>query len=239
MKESFIKDYLDQAIIRIDFLTPNLIPSDSLSTELIQEIMKLFPIAEPREAIAEEFQIKGGQPIETKIEKMIEWNFYGKDKEKRLCLSKQSFFIAFKKYDSFKNLKLTFIPIAEKLFKNYTGLQGKRLGLRYINKIKLNDNNYFEWEEYLNKNLLAIFNIPDSGEKKNISRAFHNLIINYDSFNLRFQYGMYNPDFPASIKQKLFILDFDAACSELILIENLEQKLTIFHDKIKELLDRC
>jgi uncharacterized protein (TIGR04255 family) len=239
MKEETIKQYLEQVIARVDFINPSPLPLDSLPTELTSEIMKSFPIAEPREIIAEEFQIKGAQEIETTRSKMTEWNFYGKNRERRLCISKEFILVVFKQYTSFKELQDIFIPIVKTLFAKYNGTQGRRLGLRYINKIKKGDQNYFEWEGELNKNLLAIFEVPKAEEKNNISRAFHNLILHYDDFDLRFQYGMHNPDFPAPIRQKLFILDFDAYSNSLIQGENIETKLDTLHEKIKDFLSKC
>ena len=44
---------------------------------------------------------------------------------------------------------------------------------------------------------------------------------------------MPNPDYPAPIKQKLFVLDYDAYCNLLLSYSDIEQYITQFHDKIK------
>ena len=146
-------------------------------------------------------------------------------------------FIVFSKYNSFEELKNNFFDIAEKLFEYFSNdLQVKRLGLRYINSIELSGKNPLYWGSYLNTNLLSIFKITE--DKKQISRAFNNLEINFGDFLLRFQYGMHNPDFPAPIRKKIFILDFDAYNNFLFGINEIKAALPIYNEKIVEYFEK-
>lgn len=239
MDESILKQYLEEVIIRIDFLKPADFVIESMPAELNSTIMASFPIAEPKELIAEELQISKDAVDRKKIA-IKEWNFYGREREKRFCITRDCFFIVYTKYESFDVLKEEFLKVTELFFKLNNELQGKRLGLRYINKIKKAEANIFSWDDLLNKNLLSIFEIPVEEDKSKVARAFHNLEFNYGAFNLRFQYGMHNPDFPAPIRQKLFILDFDAYYQGLLSKnDNLEDRINKFHDAIKNLIKRC
>jgi uncharacterized protein (TIGR04255 family) len=235
-REEAIKQYLDQVIVRIDFLNPQLSLANTLPPNLSPKIIADFPIAEPREIVSEELQIKP-DTIDRIKTPLKEWNFFGREREKRLCITRDFLFIEMKKYTSFADLEKTFLSFIEELFIGLENFQIRRIGLRYINKIKQDGAEYFSWNNFLKGNLLSIFNVPNSEDKIKIARAFHNLELNYGECNVRFQYGMYNPDFPALIRQKLFVLDFDAYFEGLISDKDtIKRKLEFAHEKIKNLL---
>jgi uncharacterized protein (TIGR04255 family) len=100
-----------------------------------------------------------------------------------------------------------------------------------VNKVELKETHPTEWGKYLNENLLGIFKLAD--DAKTIARAFHILDFNYGDSNLRFQYGMPNADYPAPIRRKSFVLDFDAYCTLVLSQEEIGTYLDRFHDKIK------
>ncbi|MBA7635071.1 hypothetical protein ES703_42671 [subsurface metagenome] len=87
----------------------------------------------------------------------------------------------------------------------------------------------------MNKDLLSIFAIPKN--KSKISRAFHNLELNYGDYLIKFNYGMYNADYPAPIKRKIFILDFDAFSMRILNENEIRKFLPIFHKQIQSLFE--
>jgi len=226
---------LSDVIVRIDFLNP-IDKLGHISPKKLVEIVKtIFPIAEPKELVAKELQISKDD-IKQKEEKHTEWNFFNRERTKRFAVTNKWAYIVYNKYEGFDNLTKEFNLILNSLYEIYNDLQVNRLGLRYINKIKLKTGLPYNWHGYLNKNLLSIFNIPDS--KKNIIRAFHNLELTYGEFNLKFQYGMHNPDYPAPIKKKIFILDLDAYYNGLLHQEDIQELLPRFHEKIQYLFEK-
>lgn len=104
-----------------------------------------------------------------------------------------------------------------------------------VNHIKLEGHSYFEWADYLDERLLSMYSLYE-GEGE-IARGFHNLTINDNDIMLRFQYGMYNPDFPSPIRKKLFILDYDAFYDGLQDIEDIKANIDIFHERIEALFE--
>jgi uncharacterized protein (TIGR04255 family) len=46
---------------------------------------------------------------------------------------------------------------------------------------------------------------------------------------------MHNPDFPSSIRRKIFILDYDASRVDIQTFDEIEDNIERFHTKIKEL----
>jgi uncharacterized protein (TIGR04255 family) len=202
------KNFLTKVIARIDFLPINSIKT-SLSADLSKKITKIFPISEPKkELIGIKYQLSHKEVKKEELGSKAEWHFHSKDRDKNLCIASDFFYIEYIVFDNFKKAKHELFGILEYLFKSYHEIQINRSGLRYINNIEFDDTNLFDWSEYLNDNLLSIFNIPQ--RKDIIHRALHLLELNYGYMNLRFQYGMFNPDFPAQIRRKIFTLDLDA-----------------------------
>lgn len=143
--------------------------------------------------------------------------------------------ISYKKYDSFDVLKQDFLPIVGELFSIYDDFEGKRLGLRYINEITLPGNNVLDWTDYLDERLLTNLNFPQDPSK--ICRAFNNLELNYGNLIIRFQYGMFNADYPAPIRKKSFILDYDAYYQGPQNLEDIQHNINIFHEALQTLFE--
>lgn len=230
----YSKPFLSNVIVRIDYASPIANLGFKLPKDLSRSALKIFPILEPQEVISP------GLLLSAEVRKeeptaLRQWEFYDKYKQKRLSIGIEHMFISYSKYESFEQLKEQFLPIAELLFELYDELQVKRFGLRYINNIIVAEDALTDWTQYLHENLLSIFKIPKPGDT--IARAFNDLQLTYDDVNLRFQYGMHNPDFPAPIREKRFVLDFDAYTQGLLEYDDLNTKIDIFHDKIQELFE--
>lgn len=232
-------NFLIEVIVRIDFLNDFPDIDKRLPTNISNAIAKWFPIPEPRKAISKQINLTGAVEQKVPLTKTIEfteWHFHSKDRLKELVILPNSAFIKYLEYKYFKELKDDFESIMNVLFEAYTDSQGKRLGLRYINEIKLLEENPFMWSDYLNKDLLGVFNL-DSENLKMASRIFHNLEYNFDDFNLRYQFGMHNPDYPASIKKKAFILDYDAYFQGVLDEKKIKSNIDGFHSKIQDLFE--
>lgn len=229
-------NFLTKVVAKVDFANP--IPvEDKLEPELTKSILKSFPISEPKKLIGtqvkfvpdEGFNFEGEQLSKT------EWNYYGKNREKQLIVASEAFTIIYDEYDSFETLLSEFLDNLTILSKIYPDLQMNRLGLRYVNEIKLNEPHPLEWNEYLDEKLLTIFDVSEDRTK--IARGFHDLAINYDDMILGFKYGVHNPDFPAPIKKKIFVLDYDAYFHGFQELTDVGPNLKIFHRVIEDMFE--
>jgi len=229
------KNFLDKVIVRVDFTKEISEIDKALPEPIVEAVMKYFPIPEPKVTHGQEYQI-GPQQMAVKEVTHQEWHYYGKDREKDLSITRNSMSITYNVYnDSFENLKKTFIDAINILHNTYNDLLFRRLGIRYIDKIEFNETDYTSWDKYIDKKLLSIFDIePD---KTKLSRAFNILESNYGNMNVRFQYGMYNPDYPAPIKKKIFILDSDVFLEAVQTNQEIESNLARFHDKLGQLFE--
>lgn len=224
-----------QAITRIDFL--NIIDdfTKEIPIELGSKIKNYFPIAESKETVSRELKIGPGEKWMHDIDRFPEWNFFDKSRNNRLCITKKTMFIVHKKYTNEELFLSDFRILLNAIYDKYPDLQIKRFGMRYINHIKIEEDGPFDWEKYLNENLIAIFKVPE--DKTKISRAFNNLELNCSDYTLKFQYGMYNQDYPATIKKKLFILDIDAYYDGIMTKTDIEEFIPIFHNEIQKLFE--
>ena len=225
---------IKEAIAKVDFLSPIIQLEKEIPKIIVEKIKENFPIAENKELIARKLQISN-TGVKQSDSKLMEWNFYNKERTKRLCITSNNAFITQMQYTTYQIFHDNFMRMFDSLCETFPELQIKRFGIRYINQISISSGNPLSWKTYLNKKLLSIFEVPK--DKLFISRALHNLEFNYGDYNLRFQYGMHNPDYPATIKKKVFILDLDAYYSGLMNKNDIIEYFPKFHKSIQELFE--
>lgn len=228
-RRKYKKDFLDKVIVRMDFDTPLPISTNGPAKSIYTIIKERFPITEEKTIMGKELLIGPNITKERSIETK-EWHYYGKNREKQLTISHGFMFIKYNKYEYYEILREDFLSVLNALFDAYPKLQIKRLGLRYIDNIKIPDEEPLKWDKYLKPELNSIFTIADN--ENAISRAFHVLEFNYGEDSLRFQFGMFNPDYPAPIKEKTYTLDHDMYMSKILDKSDIEETLNRFHDKI-------
>lgn len=236
MENKYKKTFLSNVIVRVDF--PNHLKThEDLPSILTKAILELFPISEPKKMIVKTIKFTPENKFEIEDEDLhrIEWNYYGKNREKHLVITPDSFFITYKEYESFDNLNSEFLAILEKIFEIFSDIHVNRLGLRYINEIALPyQTDLLNWEKYLDNNLLSLFSVAKDEDRGKIARGMNNLILNYGDMILNFKYGMYNPDMPAPIRKKIFVLDYDVYYEDLQDFSEIKDNLIRFHDLIEE-----
>lgn len=235
MSSKYPKNYVKEVIARIDFLSPVNSLTKEINSNVSSAIKQIFPIAEPTDVITKQLYVK---PDEEKIlrTEYKQWNFFDKKRLKQLTVDHECMFISLKIFKAFEDIQTAFSPAVDILYDSYKGLQVKRLGLRFVNHVKMQGEDPFSWEKYLNSNLLAIFTVPE--DKKKITRAIHILELSYDEFNVRFQYGMHNPDYPAPIKEKIFLLDYDAYTQGVLLKDEIKTLLPTYYTEMKKLFEK-
>jgi uncharacterized protein (TIGR04255 family) len=166
---------------------------------------------------------------------------FGRNKEKFINVNHSFLVISYKKYENFEKMRDELIKILEKMISLYKELQIRRIGIRYINQIDIQEKETTDWGNYINSDLISMLHFSDN--PKEISRAMSNLEYNYGEYNLKFQYGMFNPDYPAVVKRKQFILDFDSYYDGYIdniletkeFLEKAHEKIVVlFENSIKE-----
>ena len=230
MSAKYPHNFLKNVTARIDF-GKNYYGISSAVPGAVQAVLKeSFPFVQRKKAIAEQMQVISETEVKRSHVNENHWFHQAKDGNKTICLAPNFMWLDYKKYEDFADLKSTFSGVTEALNESLPDFSVNRFGLRYLNEIELTDPNLTDWEAFLDKNLLSIFNLADDRTK--ISRAFHNLELNYGDMNLTFLYGMHNPDYPAPLKQKKFVLDFDAYIVNPQSQPDLMVNLELMHERI-------
>lgn len=229
------KNYLRKVIARVDLLSPIVRIEKSIPKKISEKVKINFPIAEPRKVVAQELQISKDGTKETKISELTEWHFHSKKKDKSIMIHPQFLWIAYEKYESFEKLKEEFLEIISSFFGAFDEAQGQRAGLRYINEINLDEKEPLSWEKYINTDLLCLTKFTSF--QKKMSRIFNTIEYAFDDFSVKFKFGIHNPDYPSPIRQKQFILDFDAYYIGVQSVEDIKLNFDQFHDKIQDLFE--
>ncbi|MBI3044906.1 MAG: TIGR04255 family protein [Betaproteobacteria bacterium] len=203
------RPFLKEVIVRVDFVVPIQSIAKELPPKIANELSKQFPISEPHKAIAQELQVSDDEVHHARKE-VMEWIFFGKEREKRLVITSETFFISYSTYNTYEDMVRDFTLVADELFKAFPDVRSRRLGLRYINNIEVQDKNKHPlmWDDLINPQLLGLFGAFDPAT---LIRLFHFVEFKHDDVRLKFQFGIPNPDYPALIRKPLFILDFDAS----------------------------
>lgn len=222
-------NYLKEVIIRIDLPETFEFSETNIPKEIEKEVLKRFPIPEPKTIQGKELQFSDKEFIQTDLEQK-EWHFFDSNRDKKLVFSKNAFFISYKKYEKFDKLMEDWNSVISLIFDKYPEIQVNRIGLRYVNHIQL-DKDQNKWKDVINEKLLHNFQLG----LENISRGFSVINLNEKGIKTNFQYGLHNPDFPSPIKDNIFILDFDVFYEGILTKNEILENTNIFHGMIKSL----
>lgn len=229
------RNFLTEVVARVDLVSPLPSLANELPREISRTALANFPIDEPKPAFTQELLVSGKE-LATRKQEFTEWNFYGRNREKRLTIVPQAFFVVYKDYKNYENLRSEFLTIVESFFSHFEQAQLSRLGLRYINQLDVPGLSPLDWQDYVSKDLLSLFSYTI--EEATPSRIFHSFEVVFDDFNLRFQFGVHNPDYPAPVRRRAFILDYDAYFKGLLEPKDIPECLNKYHDAIQKLFER-
>lgn len=243
---SYKTHFLSDVILRVDFVSPEESIKKTISPEVKNICVKFFPITEERKVETQQVLVTnepGTQNTVLSKEQFSEWHFYGKEKEKELCISNNCSFINLKKYTSFEDLKSQFFGVLDVLLQNYPNIRINRVGLRYVNQINLPVEKKTRktwssyWGKYISDALVKPLSFVDVDTA--LSRQMNSVEMNYGDYMLRFQYGIFNADYPAPNKKNSFVIDIDIFASGLIDSEDVKAYADTFHSKAKEWFEKA
>ena len=108
-----------------------------------------------------------------------------------------------------------------------TDVTVKKAELRYINIVKLVEP--LEWKNYIGRKLSALLNFPR--EEGEISRAMNLLELTREGYNVRFQSGLWNRDYPNPVAKREFILDYTCYSTQECDIKGVIELARKFHTR--------
>ncbi len=205
------KPFLKAVVARLDFVTPLVGVDNALPAKLGKVISDHFPIAEPTEMFTHEVQVNlnpAGNDVRQRRTPARVWNFFGKEREKKLSLGSKFVFIEYTSYLSYEDLRDNFVPVVSSIDGLFHDTRAARFGLRYVNEIAIEGlHPVNQWDEYISS---ALFALPALFSPERLTRLVHIAEMKCGELDVRFQFGLPNPDYPSPLKRPSFVLDFDA-----------------------------
>lgn len=209
MKEiCYKKNFLVEVVARIDFSEP----AESLKRVVLPEeiqnaIKSRYKIYEPSKAKHQDIEISE-QGISEKSEEFHQWIYHGESREKSITINQRSIVVSLKQYKKYDDFKLDVIEPIRKIVELEGSIYISRTGLRFVNIFEGLTPTFSDIRRYFHEMISTSFDHLLDAE--HCSRSF--LITEYlhDEVKMRLQSGIFNPDYPAKIKKKDFIVDLDA-----------------------------
>lgn len=231
------RNFLKEVIVRVDLLSPLPGVDVALPQPVAEAAVRDFPIPEPRETVQRQVKF-GPEGVVSTEERFKEFQFHGIERTKTFTISRQVMLVQHKTYQTYELVKDEFVRILDRVAEVFQGIQSSRVGLRYVNSIELPEPNPTDWSAYIAPQLLSLFEFPAEADRPALSRVFHNLELSLDALNLVYRLGMPNPDYPARIRQKVFVLDLDAYTQSLVNIPDVGRLLDDFHGAIQRYFEQ-
>lgn len=227
------KNFLTNVICKIDF-DPELSIKNEPPSKFQEKIKKDFPHLVENELNEYKTSFSKNENV---IESFRAPLYVFKDSKtkavKVINLSYKYLIIEFFQYKSFEEFVECVRNVIDVFSELYEISEFSRLGLRYINEIKINKGNPFDWTNLINSSLINATNDFFYNDRSNICRAISQIILDYDHFKMNFNYGLYNSEFPNKISRKDFVLDYDCYTANIEKKDSYEY-LNKFHEKINE-----
>lgn len=233
-KVCYSKSFLKEVILRVDFPNPLSILAKKIPPKLYKAALSNFPVPESQQVQSQEIQLSS-TGISANNKEETHWSFYGNEREKTLAITPRAIVLSVRTYKTFEQMTGDFFKVFDILKHLEPELVLSRVGLRYINIIDLQEGNPLDWKGYVNADLLGMINFNKKHE--NLSRAFHVLEYNFENVNLKCQFGVANPDYPALVKRRQFVLDFDAHSVSVNDVDELSKIIMDSHDYVQEFFE--
>ena len=243
---SYQRTFLSDVILRVDFVSIEESLKKTISPDVRNICVKYFPIPEERNVETQQVLVTNEPGVQNTVlnkEQFLEWHFFGKEKEKELCISSNCMFVDIKRYTSFIDLQQQFFEIMDVLLQKYPAIRINRIGLRYVNQISLPSekkprnswHNY--WNKYISDALVKSLAFVDNDSA--LARHMSSVEMNYGDYLLRFQYGIFNPDYPAANKKNIYVIDTDIYATGLIDSDDVKAYAAEFHAKANEWFEKA
>ena len=210
----YTKHFITQVVLRADF-QPNTVPMVVPEEQLLGSLGD-FPVRNRMNRTKSEVRIRKtpqGPSKDTHTTNYVENNFWTEDKTRRIALCSEYLFLEEKRYEGYAVLRDQFLDVLDAAAAQYPGMKLKRLGMRYINEIRLPEADAGPglgadfWEKYINPLLLGGLRFAANDDA--LARHMCSTELNYGTDRATIRYGIFNGEYPKPNRRREFILDVD------------------------------
>jgi uncharacterized protein (TIGR04255 family) len=174
-----------------------------------------------------------GPVKDTHTTNYVEHNFWTEDKTSRVTMCSEYVFVETRRYAGYVDLRDTFVEALDAIAAEYPNMKLRRLGMRYINEIKLPQADAGPglgadfWEKYINPLLLG--GLRFAANDGALARHMCSTELNYGTDRATIRYGIFNGEYPKPNRRREFILDVDTYCQTELLPQAAAVKLDDYH----------
>ncbi|MCD8322858.1 MAG: TIGR04255 family protein [Oscillospiraceae bacterium] len=228
-------NFISQVIIRADFVSGS-VPMVNQPEESFSDLLADFPQRNRMNRTKSEVHIQKtpqGPVKDTRTINYVENNFWAEGKVRRIAMSSEYVFLEERRYQGYGILRDTFLDVLDAMAAQYPSLSIRRLGMRYINEIKLPQADAGVglgadfWQNYVNPWLLG--GLRFAANDGALARHMCTTELNYGTDRATIRYGIFNGEYPKPNRRREFILDVDTYCQTNVATDNVSAKLDDYH----------
>ncbi len=231
----YAADFITQVVLRADFVSGTAPVAGQLGEGVLAALAD-FPERSRANRTKTEVRVQKtprGPVRDTRTINYIEHNFWTEGKRLRAAVSSEYIFLARQGYAGYAELRDAFLELMEAMAGEYPAVRIRRLGMRYINEIKLPEADAGPglgaafWERYVNPLLLG--GLRFAANDGALARHMCTTELNYGTDRATIRYGIFNNEYPKPNRRRAFILDVDAYCQTELNPVGLGQRLDDYH----------
>ena len=205
------RDFLSRVILRADF-NASPIALTSEQSEFTRKVADRFPVAISNPVRDVMFNITeiGGDIVNK--DRGHQWT-HRMSADGTIVITLEADYVSLEygpaDYKGYSQIAEDFAYVADALSESFGIPEFSRIGLRYINEIRL-PGRALEWDGVIVPGLIAntLHRVIPDGR---LQRSMHQLCELHGDDQVLLTHGLFNPDFPAPLVQKHYIIDIDCS----------------------------
>ena len=230
----YAKNFITQVILRADFVRGT-VPMAEPDAAMMN-VLEGFPVRNRMNRTKTEVTVRKtpqGNNKETYTTNFVENNFWLEDKSRRVAVCSEYLFVEEKRYEGYETLRDLFVEALDAAAAQYPGMKIKRLGMRFVNEIKLPEADAGPglgadfWQKYVNPGLVAGLRFAANSDA--LARHMCTTELNYGTDRATIRYGIFNTEYPKPNRRREFIVDTDTYCETQLAAADVPAKLDDYH----------
>ena len=231
----YARDFITQVVLRADFVSGTA-PMSAQAPEGVLAAVESWPERAVINRTRTDVRVQKtpqGPVRDTRTINFPEHNFWTEGRALHAAVCSEHMLLSQRQYGGYGPMRDCFLELLEAMAAQYPALRLRRLGLRYINEIKLPEEDAGPglgadfWEHYVNPLLLGGLRFAANGGA--LARHMCTTELNYGTDRATIRYGIFNQDYPKPNQRREFVLDVDTYCQQTLTAGEVPAKVDDYH----------
>ena len=231
----YARDFITQVVMRADLVTGTA-PLAAQVPEGVLAVLDGWPERAVQSRSRTEVRVQKtpqGPVRDTRTISFPEHSFSTEGRTLHAAVSSDYVLVSQQRYGGYGPLRDLFLELMDAMTREYPGLRLRRLGMRYVNEIKLPEADAGTglgadfWEHYVNPWLVG--GLRFAANDGALTRHMCTTELNYGTDRATIRYGIFNGEYPKPNRRREFVLDVDTYCQQQMGPLGLERKLDDYH----------